>query len=314
MGGVVGVRFKQACRVYHFDPAQLDLHVGDWVVVDSARGQALAQVVVPPGEVPEGETSEPLKPVVRKAGQEDIELASDLQQRQAEIVRKAEEVVAEMGLPMKVIAAECNLEANHVTIFFRAEERVDFRDLVKRLGNQFKMRVELRQAGPRDAAKMLGGMGRCGRTLCCATFLSELTPVSIKMAKDQNLPLNPTKISGVCGRLLCCLSYEVDSYRAAKAEARAACAGCPGGHGEAATAVAPSEAPEEAEKAPVAAVAAGKEPQAGGPPEALRKRRRPRRRKKKSPMLPGMFQPGGPSGPAAGPATPGEEEGAEEGD
>ncbi len=307
MAGVVGVRFKQACRVYYFDPAEIDIHVGDWVVVESARGQALAQVVIAPGQVVLSEITAPLKPVVRKAAQEDIELASDLRQREVDVVRKSEEVVAEMGLPMKVIAAECNLEANHVTVFFRAEERVDFRDLVKRLTNTLKMRVELRQAGPRDAAKLLGGMGRCGRTLCCSTFLSELTPVSIKMAKDQNLPLNPAKISGVCGRLLCCLSYEVDSYRAEKAERKAACAACEGGVGAIKTEG--SDQPETEQHAvketaeAVTRKAAEGAPKPSDQADAQRKRRRPRRRKKKTTLAESGFQrppEGGGEGQATG--------------
>jgi len=218
MPKVVGVRFRQASRVYYFDPGQLTLHVGDWVVVESARGVSMAQVVISPDQVESIDIQEPLKPVLRLATQEDVEKASDVRQKEKEALLRCGAILGEMRLPMKVFAAECDLDANQVTLFFRAEERVDFRDLVKRLGSDLKMRVELRQTGPRDAAKLVGGMGRCGRTLCCATFLTELAPVSIKMAKEQNLPLNPTKISGVCGRLLCCLSYEVSSYRALKKE------------------------------------------------------------------------------------------------
>ncbi|MBI2855037.1 MAG: stage 0 sporulation family protein [Chloroflexi bacterium] len=216
MPNVVGVRFKQARRVYYFDPTNIELHVGDWVVVESARGQSLAQVVIAPDQVLASEVTEPLKPVLRKATQEDVERASDIELKEREALLKASELIREMNLPMKMVAAEINLEANHATLFFRSEERVDFRELVRRLGIVLKMRVELRQTGPRDAAKMLGGIGRCGRTLCCATFLSELTPVSIRMAKEQNLPLNPAKISGVCGRLLCCLAFEVETYKALK--------------------------------------------------------------------------------------------------
>lgn len=216
MPKVVGVRFRQASRVYYFDPGELTLHVGDWVVVESARGVSMAQVVIAPDQVEFADVTETLKPVLRLATQEDVEKASDARQKEKEALLRCGALLGEMNLPMKVFAAECDLDANQVTLFFRAEERVDFRDLVKRLGSELKMRVDLRQTGPRDAAKLVGGMGRCGRTLCCATFLTELTPVSIKMAKEQNLPLNPTKISGVCGRLLCCLSYEVESYRMLK--------------------------------------------------------------------------------------------------
>lgn len=295
--------------MYYFDPGTIELHVGDWVVVESVRGRALAQVVIAPGQVLASQITEPLKPVVRKATQDDVELASDLQQKEREALRKAEAMVSEMNLPMKVVYAECNLEANHVTIFFRAEERVDFRDLVKRLSTALKMRVELRQAGPRDAAKLLGGMGRCGRTLCCATFLTELMPVSIRMAKEQDLPLNPTKISGVCGRLLCCLSYEVDSYRAAKAEKKAAAAAqaaaAPPAQAE------PAEAEEEGkgeaeEEATAAGTKAGKievKPEEQG---ETKKRRRQRRRKKR-PLAQVMPQiQGAPGAPqdAALPQTP----------
>lgn len=289
MAGIVGLRFKQACRVYYFDPGALELHARDWVVVESPKGPSLAQVVISPGQVLTSGISEPLKPVLRKATQEDIELASDLQQKEKEVVRTSSQVVAEMNLPMKVIAAECNMAANQVTVFFRAEERVDFRDLVKRLSTALKLRVELRQAGPRDAAKMLGGMGRCGRTLCCSQFLTSLTPVSIKMAKEQDLPLNPTKISGVCGRLLCCLSYEVGDYRIAKAErvaaAKAAAAAAP-----VLPPVAEAKPRDETEKVEVVQ---RKGPPSPGPrptpqqqakaveQEEQKKRRRPRRRKKK---------------------------------
>jgi len=308
MAGVVGVRFKQACRVYYFDPADLELLSGDWVVVESARGQELARVVIAPGQVISSGMRETLKPVLRKAAQEDIELASDVQQKDKEALRKAAEIVTEMNLPMKVISAECNIDANHVTVFFRAEERVDFRDLVKRLSNAMKMRVDLRQAGPRDAAKMVGGMGRCGRTLCCATFLTELTPVSIKMAKEQDLPLNPTKISGVCGRLLCCLSYEVSDYRSLRAEKRAAAAAAPTGLAAEGKEPVGDHAVEGGEKAVQAA-----EPEAEtgekttGQQEPHRKRRRPRRRKRPMAAGTGESAPAG-SQPAQsappGPSTP----------
>lgn len=290
--------------MYYFDPAGLELRSGDWVVVENARGQALARVVIAPGQVISSGMTGTLKPVLRKAAQEDIELASDVQQKDKEALRKASEIVTEMNLPMKVISAECNIDANHVTVFFRAEERVDFRDLVKRLSNVLKMRVELRQAGPRDAAKMVGGMGRCGRTLCCATFLTELTPVSIKMAKEQDLPLNPTKISGVCGRLLCCLSYEVSDYRSLKAEKRAAAAAAPTGLAAEGKEPVVAQAVEGGETAVEAA-----EPEAEtgekitGQQELLRKRRRPRRRKR--PMAAGTGESAPAGSQPAQPAPPG---------
>ena len=205
---VVGVRFKRVGRVYYYDPAAFELKVNDWVVVITPRGQKLGQVVISPEQVLTSELTESLKPVLRKATTEDIQRAKDLEGKEIETVLEAGKIVTKLNLPMKLIAAEYNLEGNNMTIYFKSADRVDFRELVKELNSHFRMRVELRQVGPRDEAKMVGGFGRCGRTLCCATFLDEFAPVSIKMAKQQNLPLNPTKIAGACGRLLCCLAYE----------------------------------------------------------------------------------------------------------
>ena len=219
---VVGIKYKTAGRVYHFDPAGIELKANDCVVVSTPRGLKLGQVVADPRQIPLSELPEPLKPVVRKATPEDIQKAEEFGNKEIEVLTEAAQQVAKLNLPMKLIMAEYNLEGNHLTIYFKAAERVDFRELVKELNSHFKLRVELRQVGPRDEAKIVGGYGRCGRPLCCATFLSEFVPVSIKMAKQQNLPLNPMKIAGSCGRLLCCLAYEADPSLKVKAKPSAA--------------------------------------------------------------------------------------------
>jgi len=216
MADIVGVRFKRAGRIYYFDSAGIELGAGDPVVVQTARGLELGQVVISPRQVVADELGEPLKLVVRKAEPEDIEHAEELAAKEEEALAECARLIANLDLPMKLTSAEYNLEGSRLTFFFTAEERVDFRELVRELSSRFKMRVELRQIGPRDEAKLIGGFGRCGRPLCCMSFLSEFAPVSIKMAKEQNLPLNPMKISGACGRLLCCLVYENEQYRGMK--------------------------------------------------------------------------------------------------
>ena len=213
MADVVGVRFKRTGKVYYFDPSDIELKVGDCVVVETTRGPELGQVVIAPSQVLASEVTKPLKPVVRKADIEDVEQADKIKQKEDEALAECTELVAKLKLPMKVISAEYNLDGSRLTIFFSAEGRVDFRELVRELSHRLKVRVEMRQVGPRDEAKLLGGFGRCGRPLCCASFLSEFSPVSIRMAKEQELPLNPMKISGICGRLLCCLGYEFEQYR-----------------------------------------------------------------------------------------------------
>lgn len=216
MADVVGVRFKRAGRVYYFDPAGIDLEVNEHVVVKTARGLELGQVVIAPHQVLQSELVEPLKSVERKAEAEDIKQAEELESKEKEALEECARLVSKLELPMKLLCAEYNLEGNRCTILFTAEERVDFRELVRELTNSLKAKVELRQIGPRDEARRLGGFGRCGRPLCCMSFLGELAPVSIRMAKEQDLPLNPMKISGTCGRLLCCLAYETEQYRAMK--------------------------------------------------------------------------------------------------
>ena len=216
MAEIVGIRFRRAGRIYYFDPAGIDLEVNDYVVVSTARGLELGQVVIAPKQVLASEVTEPLKPVVRKAEPEDVRHAQEFVEKEREALAECGKLIAKLNLPMKLVFAEYNLDGSRLTFFFSAEERVDFRELVRELTNLFKVRVELRQVGPRDEAKLIGGFGRCGRPLCCMSFLSEFAPVSIKMAKEQDLPLNPLKISGVCGRLLCCLVYEGEQYRAMK--------------------------------------------------------------------------------------------------
>ena len=214
MADIVGIRFKRAGRVYFFDPSGIDLAVNDHVVVKTSRGLELGQVVIAPEQVLDSELSEPLKPVVRKAESEDIERAQELETKSMEALAECGKWIDKLKLPMKLLAAEYNLSGSRLTVFFSAAERVDFRELVRELTNHFKARVELRQVGPRDEAKLVGGFGRCGRPLCCVSFLDEFDPVSIRMAKEQDLPLNPMKISGICGRLMCCLSYECKIYQA----------------------------------------------------------------------------------------------------
>jgi cell fate regulator YaaT (PSP1 superfamily) len=218
MVDVVGVRFKKAGKVYSFSPSGLELEIGDEVVVETARGMEVGQVAMSITSVPDNTVNKPLKSVVRKATKEDLENAEKLEAREAEALTECAAIVRKMELPMKLISAEYNLEGNHLTVFFGAEGRIDFRELVRELSHKLKARIEMRQVGPRDEAKLIGGYGRCGRPLCCATFLNEFNPVSIKMAKEQNLPLNPMKISGTCGRLLCCLGYEFEQYRDMKKE------------------------------------------------------------------------------------------------
>ncbi len=212
MAEIIGIRFKRAGKVYYFDPAGIELEVNDWVVVKTTRGLELGYVVISPKQVLDSEVSEPLKPVVRKADPEDIKRAQELEINSREALAKCGEMIAKFRLPMKLLSAEYDLSGKRLTFFFSAEERVDFRELVKELTSHFKVRVELRQVGPRDETKLVGGFGRCGLPLCCMSFLSEFAPVSIKMAKEQDLPLNPMKISGICGRLMCCLSYESELY------------------------------------------------------------------------------------------------------
>jgi len=216
MADIVGVRFKRAGKVYYFDPADTELEVNDYVVVETARGLELGQVVISPGQVLASDVEKPLKSVVRKAEPEDIQHAEELETKEREALAECGKLIEKLDLPMKLLSAEYNLDGSRLTLFFSAAERVDFRELVRELAKRLKVRVEMRQTGPRDAAKLTGGCGRCGRPLCCTSFLSKFDPVSMRMAKDQGLPLNPMKISGVCGRLMCCLVYENEQYKMMK--------------------------------------------------------------------------------------------------
>lgn len=218
MSNITGIRFKRAGKIYYFDAGDIPLKAGDYAVVKTTRGMELGHVVIEPGKVTVNDTGETLSPVIRKAEPEDIAKDKELEIKAEEALVECGKMIAELNLPMKLLSAEYALDNSRLTFLFSAEERVDFRELVRRLSGKFKVRVELRQVGSRDEAKLIGSYGRCGRELCCASFLTDFSPVSIKMAKEQDLPLNPMKISGACGRLMCCLSYEGEQYKAMKAK------------------------------------------------------------------------------------------------
>lgn len=209
---VIGVRFKKAGKIYYFNPGDLDIKKGDFVVVETARGIEFGECVVGRKELKEGEIVAPLKNVIRKALEEDINANRINKEKEEEAFKVCLEKIKAHNLTMKLIDVEYTFDNNKVIFYFTADGRVDFRELVKDLASIFRTRIELRQIGVRDEAKMTGGLGPCGRSLCCSTFLGEFAPVSIKMAKEQNLSLNPTKISGICGRLMCCLNYEQETY------------------------------------------------------------------------------------------------------
>lgn len=212
MQTVVGIRFKSAGKIYYFDPDNIPLAVGDSAIVETARGVEFGDVVIGPRQVDESAIVAPLKPVMRKATPEDRVKVGENRQKEKEAFKICEQKIQGHGLPMNLVDVEYTFDVNKIIFYFTAEGRIDFRDLVKDLAGVFRTRIELRQIGVRDEAKMMNGIGCCGRSLCCATFLGDFEPVSIRMAKDQNLSLNPTKISGICGRLMCCLKYESDSY------------------------------------------------------------------------------------------------------
>lgn len=209
---IVGVRFRNAGKVYYFDPKDYKIQVGDHVIVETARGIEYGTVTGKVQEVPEGKVVQPLKPVIRVASAEDDAKAKRNREKEKEAMRICKEKIRKHELEMKLIDAEYTFDNNKVLFYFTADGRIDFRELVKDLAAVFRTRIELRQIGVRDETKILGGIGSCGRPLCCSTFLSEFAPVSIRMAKEQNLSLNPTKISGVCGRLMCCLKNEEETY------------------------------------------------------------------------------------------------------
>ncbi len=216
MSRVVGVRFRRAGKIYFFDPGNLELKFGHRVIVETSRGLELGEVVQESKEVDDHEIVPPLRVVRRLATEADFKQLNDNRKKEAEALIVCQEKIEKHHLDMKLVDVEYTFDHNKLIFYFTAEGRVDFRELVKDLAAVFRTRIELRQIGVRDEAKMLGGMGPCGRGLCCSTFLEDFEPVSIRMAKDQNLSLNPTKISGICGRLMCCLRYEIEHYEFAR--------------------------------------------------------------------------------------------------
>lgn len=212
MVNVIGVRFRRAGKIYFFDPAQLDIEVGQHVIVETARGVEYGDVVLSKRQMEEDKIIAPLKTVIRIATPEDDEMQAANKAKEKKAFDICLEKIAKHGLEMKLIDAEYTFDNNKVLFYFTADGRIDFRELVKDLASVFKTRIELRQIGVRDETKVMGGVSICGRPLCCSSYMSDFIPVSIKMAKEQNLSLNPSKISGVCGRLMCCLKYEEETY------------------------------------------------------------------------------------------------------
>lgn len=212
MTKVIGVRFRQAGKIYFFSPGELDIKKGDKVIVETARGVEFGSVVSAPKDIEDEKVTQPLKPVLRVATEEDKKNEEKNRAKEKEAFDICLKKIREHELDMKLISAEYTFDNNKVLFYFTADGRIDFRELVKDLAAVFRTRIELRQVGVRDETKIRGGIGICGRALCCHTYLSEFAPVSIKMAKEQNLSLNPTKISGVCGRLMCCLTNEEETY------------------------------------------------------------------------------------------------------
>ena len=209
---IVGVRFRKAGKIYYFDTAGMEIETGTHVIVETARGIEFGTVMIPPREMEEDGVVQPLKPVIRIATEADEITEQKNKEKEKEAFQICLEKIAKHKLEMKLVEAEYTFDNNKLLFYFTADGRIDFRELVKDLASVFRTRIELRQIGVRDETKILGGIGICGRPLCCSTYLSEFIPVSIKMAKEQNLSLNPTKISGVCGRLMCCLKNEEETY------------------------------------------------------------------------------------------------------
>ncbi len=213
---VVGVTFRRVGKVYYFDPGDLQLQEGDFVIAETARGVEFGEVVIEPRRIPDEELIAPLKKVVRVAGGDDLDREAANREREKRAFETCERKIAEHNLPMKLLDAEFTFDGSQVTFSFSADGRIDFRELVKDVAMAVKTKVQLHQIGVRDEAKLVGGYGGCGRPLCCATFLSNFEPVSMKMAKDQSLFLNPAKFSGACGKLMCCLRYEHEFYKQAQ--------------------------------------------------------------------------------------------------
>lgn len=209
---IVGIRFREVGKIFYFDPNNLEMAYGDTVIVETSRGIECGRVVIENREIDEEFIVAPLKPVIKIADKDDILQLEDNKKKEQEALIICKKKIAEHGLDMKLIDVEITFDSSKILFYFTAEGRIDFRDLVKDLAAIFKVRIELRQVGVRDEAKIMGGIGSCGRPLCCHSYLSDFVPVSIKMAKEQNLSLNPQKISGVCGRLMCCLKNESDTY------------------------------------------------------------------------------------------------------
>lgn len=212
MQTIIGVRFKKAGKIYYFSPGNLEIEKGQQVIVETARGMECGLTVIGPREIADSEVTQPLKLVHRIATASDIQRLEENKGREEEAFGICEKKIQEHKLPMKLVEVEYTFDMNKIIFYFTADGRIDFRNLVKDLASVFRTRIELRQIGVRDEAKLMGGIGCCGRPLCCASFLGDFEPVSIRMAKEQNLSLNPTKISGICGRLMCCLKYENDCY------------------------------------------------------------------------------------------------------
>lgn len=212
MAEIIGVRFKDVGKIYYFSPIGIDFKQGDYAIVETARGVECGQVAVANKEISDDEIVAPLKNVLRAATKEDLDKVADNKKREKDAFNICLEKIAHHKLDMKLVDVEITFDNNKILFYFTADGRIDFRELVKDLASVFRTRIELRQIGVRDEAKMLGGLGICGRPFCCSSFLGDFNPVSIKMAKEQGMSLNPSKISGTCGRLMCCLKYEQDAY------------------------------------------------------------------------------------------------------
>ena len=218
MKRIVGVRFRERGKIYHFDAQDLEIDVSQKVMLETERGLSIGTVATPPRETEYGDSERPLKPVLRPANDDDLAAESENRCREVEAREYCNECIGKHALDMHLVDVEHLFDGSKIIFYFTAEQRVDFRALVRDLASRFRTRIEMRQIGVRNKAKLVGGVGSCGRVLCCNTILNSFDPVSVKMAKDQNISLNPSKISGVCGRLMCCLKYEYETYLEMKRE------------------------------------------------------------------------------------------------
>jgi len=218
MKRIVGIRFRERGKIYHFDALDLELDTSQKVVLETERGLSIGTVATPPREAEHGDSERPLKPVLRPASEKDLETEEENREREVEAREYCNECINKHTLDMHLVDVEHLFDGSKIIFYFTADQRVDFRALVRDLASRFRTRIEMRQIGVRNKAKLVGGVGSCGRVLCCNTILSSFDPVSVKMAKDQNISLNPSKISGVCGRLMCCLKYEYETYLEMKRE------------------------------------------------------------------------------------------------